>query len=85
MPWLSPRSISTALTARVEKVLNEELYWFPVRHHSPAIAAQIADCIRERRPKVVFIEGPHEAQDMIELPARSQDPPAGGHLFQFPR
>ena len=55
----------TALTARVEKVLNEELYWFPVRHHSPAIAAQIAHCIRERRPKVVFIEGPSEAQDMI--------------------
>ena len=55
-----------ALTARVEDVLGEELYWFPVRHHSPAIAAQIADCIRQRRPKVVFIEGPHEAQDMIE-------------------
>jgi hypothetical protein len=55
-----------ALTARVDKVLDEELYWFPVRHHSPAIAGQLANCIRERRPKVVFIEGPHEAQDMIE-------------------
>jgi hypothetical protein len=56
-----------ALTARVDAVLNEELYWFPVRHHSPAIAAQIADCIRQRRPKVVFIEGPYEAQEMIEF------------------
>ncbi len=56
-----------ALTARVENVLSEALYWFPVRHHSPAIAGQIADSIHQRRPKVVFIEGPHEAQDMIEF------------------
>jgi hypothetical protein len=54
------------LTSRVDRVLNQELYWFPVRHHSPAIAGQLADCIRRRRPKVVFIEGPHEAQEMIE-------------------
>ncbi len=39
------------LTARVEEVLNEELYWFPVRHHSPAIAAQIAHCIRDAGPR----------------------------------
>jgi hypothetical protein len=56
-----------ALRARVETVLGEDLYWFPVRHHSPAIAEQINDCIRQRRPKVVFIEGPSEAQDMIEF------------------
>ena len=56
-----------ALVARVDKVLAEELYWLPVRHHSPAIAAQVGACIRDRRPKVVFIEGPHEAQGMIEF------------------
>src|SRR5258708_4341204 len=56
-----------ALVARVDAVLNEDLYWFPVRHHSPAIARQLGACIRERLPKVVFIEGPHEAQAMIEF------------------
>src|SRR5689334_3944736 len=56
-----------ALVARVDKVLSEELYWFGVRHHSPTIARHIAQAIHERKPKVVFIEGPHEAQEMIEF------------------
>ena len=56
-----------ALTARVDVVLAEELYWIPVRHHSPAIAGRVAACVRERKPKIVFIEGPHEAQEMIEF------------------
>jgi hypothetical protein len=56
-----------ALTAKVDGILAEPLYWFPVRHHSPAIARRIAQCIRERKPKIVFIEGPHEAQGMIEF------------------
>lgn len=56
-----------ALVARVDKVLSDELYWLPVRHHSPAIAAQVGGCIRDRRPKIVFIEGPHEAQPMVDF------------------
>jgi hypothetical protein len=56
-----------ALVARVDAVLGEALYWFPVRHHSPTIARHIAECIRTRKPKIVFIEGPHEAQGMIEF------------------
>src|SRR4051812_11606521 len=56
-----------ALIASVDKILAEPLYWFPVRHHSPAIARQIARCIESRKPKIVFIEGPHEAQGMIKF------------------
>jgi len=56
-----------ALVARVDKTLSEEMYWLPVRHHSPAIAGQVGACIRQRQPKIVFIEGPHEAQQMIEF------------------
>jgi hypothetical protein len=56
-----------ALAVRVDAVLAEELYWLPVRHHSPTIAAQVAATIRHRRPKIVFIEGPHEAQAMIDF------------------
>lgn len=56
-----------ALAARVDQILAEELYWFPVRHHSPTIARHLAAIIQSRRPKVVFIEGPSEAQAMIEF------------------
>jgi hypothetical protein len=65
-----------ALVARVDKILAEELYWLPVRHHSPAIAAQVGACIGQRKPKIVFIEGPHEAQQMIDfLVDRQTRPP----------
>ena len=63
------------LVARVDQVLTEEIYWLPVRHHSPAIARQVGECIRERKPKVVFIEGPHEAQAMIEFLVDAQTRP----------
>jgi hypothetical protein len=56
-----------ALVAGVDKTLADDLYWLPVRHHSPAIARQVGDTIRQRRPKIVFIEGPNEAQGMIEF------------------
>lgn len=50
---------------QVESVLAEPLYWFPVRHHSPTTARHVAAALRARRPKVVFIEGPFEANDLI--------------------
>ncbi len=54
-----------SLTAQVDAVLDEELYWFPVRHHSAAVARHVDRAIRRRRPKVIFIEGPAEAQELI--------------------
>ncbi len=53
------------ITAQVEAVLGDDLYWFPVRHHSPAVAKRVAEAIETRQPKVVFIEGPAEAQELI--------------------
>ena len=53
------------VTRQVEAVLAEPLYWFPVRHHSPAVARFLEEAFRQRRPKVVFIEAPHEANDLI--------------------
>ncbi len=54
-----------AVRARVESVLADELYWFPVRHHSLAVARHLEQAILARRPRVVFIEGPHEATSLI--------------------
>ncbi len=64
-----------ALASRVDKVLEEPLYWFPVRHHSPTIARHIAQCIRDRKPKIIFIEGPFKAQEMIEFLVDSKTRP----------
>ena len=51
--------------ADAERVLAEELYWFPVRHHSPAVARHLRAAIRARKPKLVLIEGPAHANELI--------------------
>jgi hypothetical protein len=53
------------IARRVGAVLADPLYWFPVRHHSPTVARHLQAVLRERNSKVVFIEGPHEANDLI--------------------
>jgi hypothetical protein len=62
LPDLDPESVKAA----AERVLQEELYWLPVRHHSPAVARHVDHTIRARRPKVVFIEGPAECTPLVE-------------------
>jgi hypothetical protein len=54
-----------AISRRVDEVLTDPLYWFPVRHHSPTTARHLRAAITARKPKVVFIEGPYEANDLI--------------------
>src|SRR6516162_2647118 len=65
-----------ALERRVAAVLAEDLYWFPVRHHSPAAARFVASALEERRPKIVFIEGPAEANHLVPhlLNAKTKPP-----------
>ncbi len=53
------------IRARVDAVLADPLYWFPVRHHSPTVARHLRQALRTRRPKIIFIEGPFEANDLI--------------------
>lgn len=55
------------IRARCAEVLNEKLYWFPVRHHSPAVARYLKQAIKQRKPKILFIEGPHEATELIKF------------------
>ena len=55
-----------AVEKRAEQVLREPLYWFPVRHHSPAAARFLADALRERKPKVLFIEAPADATELVQ-------------------
>ncbi len=53
------------LKEKVERVLAEKLYWFPVRHHSPSVAMQLKNVLLKRKPKIIFIEGPSQATDLI--------------------
>jgi hypothetical protein len=54
-----------SVKAQVEAVLASDLYWFPVRHHSPNVALNLRKIMLRRKPKVVFIEGPSQANDLI--------------------
>ncbi len=67
-PWaadLEARLDADALKKGVDAILADPLYWFPIRHHSPSVARHLADAIRARQPKVLFLEGPAEAAAMI--------------------
>lgn len=65
-----------AIRQRVDAVLSEDLHWFPVRHHSPMVAHAIRETIRARRPKLLFLEAPVEAQHLVpHLIDRETRPP----------
>jgi hypothetical protein len=40
---------------------------FPVRHHSPAASLHVQAMIAKLRPKIILIEGPNDATDLIPL------------------
>ncbi|MCC7369185.1 MAG: hypothetical protein IT306_12225 [Chloroflexi bacterium] len=55
----------------------------PIRHHSPAAALHVGRLIRERRPRVVLIEGPSDATDLIEqLTDPATRPPVAVYAYQ---
>jgi hypothetical protein len=74
----APPLDADTIRARCDAVLAEDLYWFPVRHHSPAVAEHLEAAILQRRPKLIFLEGPHEANDLIPhlIDARTKPPVA---------
>ncbi len=40
--------------------------YLPVRHHSPACARHVGRVIRDQRPELVLIEGPRDAQSLLD-------------------
>ena len=71
----APGLDADAVERRAREVLAEPLYWFPVRHHSPCAARFIAEALRARKPKIVFIEGPAEATELVTHIADSKTKP----------
>ena len=74
-PDPAPILDAEALAKQVDAVLNDELFWFPVRHHSASVARHLETVIAQRRPKVLFIEGPAEAQNLIPFVIDSETRP----------
>ncbi|MEM7132807.1 MAG: DUF5682 family protein [Chloroflexota bacterium] len=50
------------MMADVERAVQEPLAIFPVKHHSPASALHLVRRLRERPPKVIYMEG---CEDML--------------------
>jgi len=74
-PAVQSQLNAEVLAVQVDAVLNEEIYWFPVRHHSPAVSRHLEAVITQRRPKVIFVEGPAEAQQLIPFVTASDTRP----------
>lgn len=56
---------------------------FPVRHHSPTAALQVRRLIRQRRPRLVLVEGPADATPLIPLLLdRSTAPPVAIYAYR---
>jgi hypothetical protein len=56
---------------------------FPIRHHSPAGALQVARLIRDRRPRAVLIEGPSDADELIPfLLDSATEPPVAVYAYR---
>jgi hypothetical protein len=69
---------SAEIARQVEAVLAEPLYWFGVRHHSPTVARHLASALASRRPKLIFVEGPYEANEVARhvVDAKTEPPVA---------
>ncbi|MCK5889374.1 MAG: hypothetical protein KAG19_05470 [Methylococcales bacterium] len=63
------------LEKQVNAVLDADLYWFPVRHHSPIVSQLLQQVIRQRKPKIIFIEGPSDCNNLIPHILNSESKP----------
>lgn len=76
MKSIPPHQLDEKVVAKqTAAVLAEPLYWFPVRHHSHTVARHLLTALQARKPKIVFIEGPHEANELIPFVTDSKTEP----------
>ena len=61
---------------------DPDIIWAPIRHHSPTCAAMVAALIEQHRPDQVLIEGPSEANHLMDaLAAADAKPPLALYLY----
>lgn len=54
-----------AVRDHADRVLDDAVCWFPVRHHSPTVSLHLRAALLERRPKVLFLEAPADANHLV--------------------
>ena len=57
----------SGLDALLARLVTPRLILFPIRHHSPACAWHLDRLIRQRRPRIVLVEGPASFTPLIPL------------------
>jgi hypothetical protein len=59
-------AVLLAMAKDVERIVHEPLDIFPVAHHSPASALQLVRHLRERPPKVIYMEMCEDLRGVVE-------------------
>lgn len=54
---------------------QNQVVYFPIRHHSPACAWYLKQTIQEYQPEIILVEGPSDAQHLIPYIGSSQAQP----------
>ncbi len=58
---------------------------FPVRHHSPASSLLICEFIKNINPKLILIEGPSDANHLLDILTDAEtDPPVAILAYHLP-
>ncbi|WP_219470173.1 DUF5682 family protein [Nonomuraea rhizosphaerae] len=68
--------ILSGLVDDVDRALNEKLEIFPVCHHSPASALAMARRLREKQPKVIYLELCEDMRPLLDELAQCKLPVA---------
>ncbi|MFX0075436.1 MAG: DUF5682 family protein [Candidatus Hermodarchaeota archaeon] len=57
---------NSTIDTKVSKVKNSEVKYLPVRHHSPGSTILVKKWIEKYEPKLILVEGPVLADDLIQ-------------------
>lgn len=62
-----PAELPPQVRAGLAQLVTSDIYFAPVRHHSPACALALQALIREVQPAAVLIEGPDDFDELLPL------------------
>ncbi len=64
---MAARLTDPSLEDLLAGLITDRIVYFPIRHHSPACARHLERIIRERKPRIILIEGPASFTSLIPL------------------
>ncbi len=57
---------TSIINERISKIKKEQITYLPVRHHSPGSTVLVKRWIKKYKPKLILVEGPAFADDLIQ-------------------